>query len=136
MKHLKIFSYALFGVLVLFVSCTYNQQRKIDEKEFCRNLNSFVNALDDLAVASEGNDYNAFYKAYEKAEKEWNRLVESAERLEDIQMEQSVNEYNKLVTKINKITADPDNPAVDYEIDDNIQKTADKIADIQTTVCD
>ena len=136
MENLKKMRYLLFGVLVLIISCTGNQKRKIAEKEFCNHLTTFANALDNLAVANKGTDVNAFSEAFDKADRAWNRLEGSAENLEEIQMEQSAKAYNKLVDQVNTIAANPDNTDANYQITQQIQSTADELAGIQTVVCD
>ena len=135
MNNLKKLRYLSLGVLLLVVTCTGNQQRKIEQDEFCSSLKSFDKALNDLAVANAGDDEDAFNKAFEKAVKDWKKLVTKASDLEDLQMDQTVEAYNRLVSKVNRIADNTRNTDAVDDINNEIDKTAAKIADIQTTIC-
>ena len=135
MKGLKNYSYLLLAGIVLFMSCTSNQQRKIAENEFCNSLKTFDRALDEFAVANERDDLEAFSKAYDKVSKDLDKLVKHAEKLADIEMDQSVEAYNRLASKVDKIASNPRSKDVVGDIANEINKTAAKIAEIQTTVC-
>lgn len=135
MKGLKNYSYVLLAGLVLFMSCTGNQQRKIDENEFCRSVKAFDKSLDELALANEGDDYDAFTKAYNKAAKDFEKMVEYADQLADLQINQSVEAYDRLASKVDRIANNARNDDAVSDIANEINKTAAKIADIQTTVC-
>lgn len=137
MKSLKGLKFLVFGILVMLISCTGQQKKKNAQREFCRDLTSFNNALDDLDEAYEGTDVDAFNRTYDKADRAWNKLEESAENLEDVEIEESQKAYNKLVDKINKIAKDKrlsDEDAA-YQINQRIDAVADEINDLLTTEC-
>jgi hypothetical protein len=135
MKNLKGFGIIVFSALMILVSCTGEQKVEIANKEFCHSLKTFSKALDNLDIANEGTDVNAFDKAYEKAAKDWDKLVSSAEHLEDVQINESVKAYNKMVDKINKISADGKTVDDADQINQEIDATSDKIAKLMTTEC-
>ena len=137
MKYLKGFRFLVFGLLVVLISCTGQQKKKHAEKEFCDKANYFMDALVDLDKANQGTDEAAFNKAYKKADRDWNRLVDAADKLENVEINESVKSYNKLVNKINKIAADTDITDEDatYQINQQIGATSDKINDLLTTEC-
>lgn len=135
MKILKNYSYLLLAGLVVFMSCTGNQQRKMDENEFCRSLKAFDSSLDKLAVANEGDDFEAFEKAYQQASNDFDKLVEHAEKLEDVQIDQSVEAYDRLASKVDRIVDNAKDQDMLNDIANEINKTAAKLAEIQTTVC-
>jgi hypothetical protein len=133
MKNLKAIGILVFSIVM--VSCTAEQKVDAANKDFCHNLKSFSEDLNKLDVANEGTDINAFNRAYDKAGRSWDKLVDSAADLEAVQWNESVNSYNKMENKINAIlnndkTAD-DSDQINKEIDD----TANKIADLLSTEC-
>jgi hypothetical protein len=135
MKNLKGFGIIVFSALMILVSCTGEQKVEIANKEFCSSLKTFSKALDNLDLANEGTDVNAFDKAYEKAANDWDKLVSSAEHLEDVQINESVKAYNKMVDKINKISADGKTVDDADQINQEIDATSDKISKLMTTEC-
>lgn len=95
--------------IVIFFTLTVNQisaqSNKISkaENKFCTSVDNFVASLETLAEANEGSDIAAFDKAYNAAEKTWNKVVKGAEKLEEVEISEGVKAYNNLVDEINKI---------------------------------
>jgi hypothetical protein len=135
MKNLRKLRFLAFGILILLISCTGEQRKEHAENKFCDDLTSFSKALDNLEIANEGTDVKTFNRAYDKADKAWNRLVESAEKLQNIEIKESVKSYNKLVRSINKIEGKTITADTYNEINKNVDATADKINYLMDTEC-
>jgi uncharacterized protein with ParB-like and HNH nuclease domain len=135
MKNLKQFGLLMFGILIILTSCTGEQRKERAEKEFCEDLTSFAKALDNLEIAGEGTDVKTFNRAYNKADREWNELVKSANHLENVEIKESVKAYNKLVKSVNKINGETITAETADDINNNINATADKIDYLMTTEC-
>ena len=125
----------MLGILMLLASCTGKQKKEHAEKEFCEDLTSFSKALEKLEIAGDGTDVKTFNKAYDKANREWNELVKSAEHLENVEIKESVKAYNKLVKSVNKINGETITAETADELNKNINKTADKIDYLMNTEC-
>ena len=136
MKNLRKLKFVAVGILMMLISCTGEQKKEHANKEFCEHLTSFSKALDNLDVASEGTNVNDFNRDYDKANKEWNKLVKSAEKLENIEIDESVKAYNKLAKSVNKLEGETITPEKADKINNNIDATADKIADLMDTECE
>ena len=135
MKNLKKLRFLTFGILMLLISCTGEQKKEHANKEFCEHLTSFSKALDKLDVAEEGTNVNEFNRDYDKANKKWNELVKSAEKLENVEIDESVKAYNKLANSVNKIEGETITAETADKINKNIDATADKINYLLTTAC-
>ena len=136
MKNLRKLRFLAFGILIILISCTGEQRKEHAENKFCDDLTSFSKALDNLDIAGEGTDVDAFNRAYDKADRAWNKLVESAEKLENVEIKESVKSYNKLVRSINKIEGKTITAETSNEINQNIDVTAAKIDDLMDTECE
>ena len=135
MKNLKKLVFLTFGILMLLISCTGEQKKEHANKEFCEDLTSFSKALDKLDVASEGTNVHKFNRDFDKAVEEWNELIESAEKLENVEINESVKAYDKLVNSINKIEGETITIETANKISKNIDATTDKINYLMTTAC-
>jgi hypothetical protein len=135
MKNLKKLRFLVFGILMLLISCTGEQKKEHSNKEFCDHLTSFSKALDKLDVAEEGTNVNEFNRDYDKATREWNELVKSAEKLENIEIDESVKAYNKLANSVNKIEGETITAETADKINKNVDATADKINYLMDTEC-
>ena len=105
MKNILKLSLVVIGIMMM-VSCTNNQQKKFAELRFCDNLNAFVEDLEALEIANEGTDFDAFNRAYNKTVRAWNRLENSAADLENLEINQAEEAYNKMENQIGKIVSD------------------------------
>jgi trehalose-6-phosphate synthase len=135
MKNLRKLKFVAVGILMLLISCTGEQKKEHANKEFCEHLTSFSKALDNLDVASEGTNVNEFNREYDKAAREWNKLVISAEKLDNIEIDESVKAYNKLANSVTKIVGETITADTADEINKNIDTTTDKINYLMTTEC-
>jgi len=120
----------------MLFSCTGTQKKDIAENNFCKDLTSFLKSLEALDEANAGTDVDAFNKAFDKADKKWNKLEESAAKLEDVQINESVNAYNKMVDKINKILNSSKTDDATAEINQHIDATLEKINYLLSTSCE
>jgi hypothetical protein len=135
MNHIKKLRFLAFGILIIMFSCTGNQQKKIAELRFCDNLNSFIENLDDLAIANESDDVDAFYRVYDRTVRSWDRLENSAADLENLEIDQATKAYNKMDYQISKIESDSKTSDDAGQIAAQINSTSDEINNILTTVC-
>lgn len=109
MKAITIIKKRSALLVILFFVLTINQvnaqDKKIEkaESKFCNSVVSFVQSLEVLVEANEGSDIDKFNKAYKKADKAWNKLVKSADKLENVEIEEGVKAYNNIVAEVNKI---------------------------------
>ena len=62
-------------------------------------------------------------------------MVKEADKLENVEYNQSVKAYNKLVKSIDNIEGNTKTAGDADQISSNIDTTADEIEDILTTVC-
>jgi hypothetical protein len=135
MKNLKNLKFLTFGIIMLLISCTGEQKKEHANKEFCEHLTSFSKALDKLDAADEGTNVNEFNRDYDKAVKEWNKLVKSADKLNNIESDESVKAYDKLANTVNNMEGETISAKTADKLNKNIDATADKINYLMTTSC-
>jgi ABC-type transport system involved in cytochrome bd biosynthesis fused ATPase/permease subunit len=142
MKTIQMFKKVFAVVVVIIFSITVNQisaqSQKIDsaENKFCTNVADFIQSLENLEEANLGTDFKEFNKAYNKADKDWNKVVKSAEKLEEVEMSEGVKAYNDLVGEVNKIgngTKSGDNTD---KISKHISKNIETFNQIVEPICD
>ena len=134
---LKLIAISSIMMLIFITQGMAQENKKVEraEKKFCNSVTSFVTALEVLDEANTSYSMDEFNAAYKKAEKAWNKLVKSADKLEKVEIKESVKAYNKMVDAINEIEGDAKTAETTDQINSHIDATADEIADILTVVC-
>lgn len=114
------------------------QNNKIDKAEakFCTSVENFIYSLEALDEANAGTDIEAFNKAYNAAEKSWNKVVKSANKLEEVEMDEGIKAYNNLVDEINKIGDGTKSGENTDKITKHINKNVATINEILSPICD
>ena len=128
----------LSALAVVFVAlATHAQEGKLQKAEakFCTRLQEFGDALEKLDGINENSTMDEFRSAYKKAQKSWNRLSKAGAKLEKVEMKESQKAYDALVKSINEIEGDVKTSDATAEINQNIDDTALKIAEITDVVC-
>ena len=105
------------------------------EKKFCNSVTSFITSLEVLDEANDSSSMDEFNTAYKKADKAYNKMINSANKLENVEVKESVKAYNKLVNSINKIEGDTKTTDATDQINSHIDATTDEISDILTVIC-
>ena len=105
------------------------------EKNFCNSVTSFIVSLEVLDEANDSSSMDEFNTAYKKADKAYNKMIKSADKLENVEVKESVKAYNKLVNSINKIEGDTKTAYATDQINSHIDTTTDEISDILTVIC-
>ena len=78
----------------------------LKKTEFCAHLDRFLKDLVRLNDACQGNNLDAIGRAYDRTDKAWTKLINSAYNLEVAEFNKSVDAYDKLFDKIDKVTSD------------------------------
>lgn len=128
----------VFALSLITYATAYAQQgRKVEkaEKSFCSKLEKLITSFDNLTVAYDGGSMDDFNKAYNKAEKSWNKFEKAADKLEQVEIEESQKAYDNLVKSVNDIDENASTIDSEGQINDQIDATASRIADILTVVC-
>jgi hypothetical protein len=129
-------------VAIMLLSLSFSQvlaqDKKVDKAEakFCNSAVSFIESLETLAEANLGTDYDVFVKAYKAADKAWNKLVKSADKLEKVEMKEGVKAYNDLVEQVNKIMDDKKSNDNAEKIGNHITNSISTIKQINGPICD
>ena len=132
--------YAL--LVIFFFALTINQVNAQDKKvekaesKFCTSVVNFIQSLEALDKANQGSDMDAFNKAYKKADKDWNKLVKNAYKLENVEIKEGVKAYNNIVDEINKIGDGTKSGENTDKIAKHITKSASTINQIIGPICD
>ena len=79
-------------------------------------------------MASESGSYDDLNKAY-------NKVIKKADKLENVEIKESVKAYNNLVDTINDIQSDASDQFSNEQISEHIDATAAHINDILTGIC-
>ena len=140
MKHLlnlKLIVISSMMMLIFINQGTAQENTKVAkaEKKFCSSVASFITSLEVLDEANDSSSMDEFNAAYKKADKAYTKMVNSANKLENVEVKESVKAYNKLVNSINKIQGDAKTADATDQINSHIDATADEIADILTVFC-
>jgi predicted RND superfamily exporter protein len=140
MKNLKRIKALAFSIvmMLLFITQTMAQENTKVEKaneKFCNSVTGLITALDALDEANENATMDEFQDAYKKADKAYNKMIKSADKLENVEIKESVKAYNKMVDAINKIEGDAKSSDATDQINEHIDLTGDEIADILSTYC-
>lgn len=139
MKKLNLFTVIILGAVTLFASqqATAQDDHKVDKAKanLCTSINAFILSLENLDMASESGSYDDLNKAYNKADKAYNKMIKKADKLEDVEIKESVKAYNNLVDTINDIQSDTSDQFSNEQISEHIDATAAHINDIITGIC-
>jgi len=103
--------------------------------KFCKKLEGLINAFDALDQANETGTYKEFTKAYKKAVRAWNKFVKSADKLETVEYNESMNAYNDLAEAVNLVEGDNMDKQTSNKIDKNVDRASDTITSLQTMQC-
>lgn len=132
----------LISSLMILMSISFTKvqaqdNQKVDKAmaEFCNSVNIFVESLIILDEANGSGSVDAFNIAYNKAVKDWDKLQKAAEKVEKVEITQSVKAYNKLVDSVNKMSKDGFTDEESDELNDYIDDTADEINAILSASC-
>jgi len=79
-------------------------------------------------MASESGSYDDLNKAY-------NKVIKKADKLENVEIKESVKAYNNLVDTINDIQSDASDQFSNEQISEHIDVTAAHINDILIGIC-
>ena len=113
------------------------EDKKIDKAvdHFCKTVGNFIGAVNALEDLSMDASYNEYKKKYNKAVKDWDKVVKAADNLENVEINESVKAYNNLVDAVNNVEGDTASEKEANNINDNIDKTADALTSIMTATC-
>jgi len=134
----KVFALAAVIIFSITMNQINAQSQKIDkaENKFCTSVANFIQSLENLEEANMGDDIKEFNKAYNLADKDWNKVVKSADKLENVEINEGVKAYNNLVGEVNKIgdgTKSGDNTD---KISEHIGKNIETFNQIVGPICD
>lgn len=133
---LSIIAIAMIGIFSS-TNCVAQENKKVDKAvtHLCEALNKFAGALVKLDQLNEDASYKEFKEAYNHAVKDWNHVVTEADKLENVEIKQSVKAYNSLVDSVNNVKGEEPTDKESANINKNIDNTASTIADILTESC-
>jgi ABC-type transport system involved in cytochrome bd biosynthesis fused ATPase/permease subunit len=140
MKNLgKVTFIAMFTLLfsISFSSVQAQENAKVEKatSKFCNSITSFLDALVVLDEQLVAGDDKAIDKAYNAAVKGWNTMVKDADKLENVEVKESVKSYNQLVDNVNKLSKDGITDDEAKQISANVQSTSDEINAILNSTC-
>jgi len=142
MKFKTLFKRVSMVMAIMLLSLSFSQvmaqDKKVEKAEakFCKSAVTFIESLETLAEANEGTDYDAFVKAYKAADKAWNKLVKSADKLERVDIKEGVKAYNDLAEQVNKIMDDKKSNDNAEKIGSHISNSISTIKQINGPICD
>jgi hypothetical protein len=140
MKYLKVIKSVTFSIIMMLVFSSQamaQENTKVGKAEtaFCNSVTTFITDLKALDQANQTGTMDEFTAAYKKADKGWDKVIKKADKLENVEISQSVKAYNKLVDSINKIEGDAKTAGDAEQINENIDSTASAIENILTVIC-
>jgi len=140
MKNLGKFTFVAMLTLLLnisFSSVQAQENAKVEKatSKFCNSITSFLDALVVLDEQLVSGDDKSIDKAYNAAVKGWNTMVKDADKLENVEVKESVKSYNQLVDNINKLSKDGITDDEAKQISANVQSTTAEINAILNSTC-
>ena len=140
MKNLGKFTFVAMFTLLLNISFSSVQAQENANVEkatskFCNSITSFLDALVVLDEQLVSGDDKSIDKAYNAAVKGWNTMVKDADKLENVEVKESVKSYNQLVDNVNKLSKDGITDDEAKQISANVQSTTDEINAILNSTC-
>ena len=141
MKTITIIKKGSALLVILFFALTINQvnaqDKKIEkaESKFCTSVVNFIQSLEALDKANEGSDMDTFNKAYQTADKDWNKMVKRADKLVDVDIKEGVKAYNNVVDEVNKIGNGTKSGENTDKITKHINKSISTFNQITDSIC-
>ena len=134
MRKFNLILLLVFGVLGLMAQ---EQDKKLIKAEtnFCNSLSAFTTTLETLDKVNENSTLDEFQTAYKNADKAWKKVKKTAEKLEKVELKESVAAYNKLVDAVNNIDGDTKTGDATAEVNKHVDATASEISDIMNVTC-
>ncbi len=134
MRKFNLILLLVFGVLGLMAQ---EQDKKLIKAEtnFCNSLSAFATTLETLDKVNENSTLDEFQTAYKNADKAWKKVKKTAEKLEKVELKESVAAYNKLVDAVNNIDGDTKTGDATAEVNKHVDATASEISDIMNVTC-
>lgn len=125
----------LFSVSFSTVQAQENPKVEKATSKFCNSITSFLDALVVLDEQLVSGDDKSIDKAYNAAVKGWNTMVKDADKLENVEVKESVKSYNQLVDNVNKLSKDGITDDEAKQISANVKSTSDEINAILNSTC-
>ena len=88
-----------------------------------------------LDEASGSGSDDAFNEAYNKSVKDWDKVQKAAEKVEKVEMKESVKAYNNLANTVNRLSKDGVTDDEAKQINAYIKDTAEEINAILSASC-
>ena len=132
-----LFSSVLLLMTFSFTNVQAQDDPKVDKAmaEFCNSVNVFVESLIILDEASGSGSDDAFNEAYNKSVKDWDKVQKAAEKVEKVEMKESVKAYNNLANTVNRLSKDGVTDDEAKQINAYIKDTAEEINAILSASC-